>query len=82
MTTTRVLLTAALFTAALYAKDVTVKLADGKGQPVGTAKISQSKNGVAIKLDVKGLTPGEHALHFAVLAFAQPEGQQIGRAHV
>ena len=60
----RVLLAAALFTAALYAKDVTVKLADGKGQPVGTAKISQSKSGVAIKLDVKGLTPGEHALHF------------------
>ena len=58
----RVLLAAALFTAALYAKDVTVKLADGKGQPVGTAKISQSKSGVAIKLDVKGLTPGEHGM--------------------
>ncbi len=69
MTTTRALLTAALLTKALSAplsaKDLTVKLADAKGQPVGTAKISDTKGGgVAIKLDVKNLAPGEHALHF------------------
>ena len=44
MTTTRVLLTAALLATALTAKDVTVKLADGKGQPVGTAKIRMLAN--------------------------------------
>ena len=64
MTITRALLTAALLTTALTAKDLTVKLADGKGQPVGTAKISENKSGVAIKLEVKNLVPGEHALHF------------------
>ena len=65
MTTTRVLLTVAILTTALTAKDLTVKLADGKGQPVGTAKISENKaGGVQIKLDVKNLAPGEHALHF------------------
>ena len=65
MTITRVLLTAALLTTALTAKDLTVKLADGQGQPVGTAKISENKGGgVEIKLDVKNLVPGEHALHF------------------
>jgi Cu-Zn family superoxide dismutase len=65
MTITRVLLMAALLTKALTAKDLTVKLADGKGQPVGTAKISDNKGGgVEIKLDVKNLAPGEHALHF------------------
>jgi superoxide dismutase, Cu-Zn family len=65
MTITRVLLTATVLTAALAAKDLTVKLADGKGQPVGTAKISENKGGgVKIKLDVKNLVPGEHALHF------------------
>ena len=63
--TTRVLLTAAILTTALTAKDLTVKLADGKGQPIGTAKISENKaGGVQIKLDVKNLAPGEHALHF------------------
>ena len=65
MTTTRVLLTVAILTTALTTKDLTVKLADGKGQPVGTAKISENKaGGVQIKLDVKNLAPGEHALHF------------------
>lgn len=65
MTITRVLLTAGLLTTALTAKNITVKLADGQGQPVGTAKISENKGtGVEIKLDVKNLVPGEHALHF------------------
>ena len=65
MTIIRVLLTAGLLTTALTAKDFTVKLADGKGQAVGTAKISETKGGgVEIKLDVKNLVPGEHALHF------------------
>ena len=65
MTITRALLTAALLTTALTAKDLTVKLADGQGKPVGTAKISENKGGgVEIKLDVQNLVPGEHALHF------------------
>jgi Cu-Zn family superoxide dismutase len=46
-------------------KPVTVQLQDGKGQSVGMATISEGKggNGVAIKLDLKNLTPGEHAVH-------------------
>jgi Cu-Zn family superoxide dismutase len=45
-------------------KPVTVALTDAKGQPVGTAKISDAnKGGVLIQLNVKGLPPGEHAAH-------------------
>jgi Cu-Zn family superoxide dismutase len=45
-------------------KPVTVALMDAKGQPVGTAKISDAnKGGVVIQLNVKGLPPGEHAAH-------------------
>ena len=41
-----------------------VTLNDAKGQPVGTATITAaSKQGISIALDVKGLGPGEHALH-------------------
>ena len=40
-----------------------VTLNDAKGQPVGTATITAAKQGVSIALDVKGLGPGEHALH-------------------
>lgn len=41
-----------------------VELKDAKGASVGTATISAaSGGGIAIALDVKGLTPGEHAIH-------------------
>lgn len=42
----------------------TVELKDGKGESVGTATISPAKKGVTVKLNVKGLPAGEHALHF------------------
>ena len=42
-----------------------VDLKDAKGNSVGMAMISPVKGGgVSIDVDVKGLPPGEHALHF------------------
>ena len=42
-----------------------VDLKDAKGNSVGMAMLSPAKGGgVTIDLDVKGLPPGEHALHF------------------
>jgi len=51
--------------ATVYAatKPVTVSLKDADGKDVGTAKISGKGPGVKIALDVKGLAPGEHAVH-------------------
>lgn len=42
---------------------VKVDLKNGQGQSIGTATLSTSMNMVHIALDVKGLTPGEHAIH-------------------
>ena len=46
-------------------KPVKVDMKDAKGASIGTATISAKKSGqgVDIKLDLKGLPPGEHALH-------------------
>ncbi|HWF11287.1 MAG TPA: superoxide dismutase family protein [Bryobacteraceae bacterium] len=62
---TMTLALAGLLGATLYAatRPVTVTLKDGMGKDVGTAKISPSGAGVKIALNVKGLTPGEHAVH-------------------
>jgi len=40
-----------------------VQLKDAKGQSVGSAVIKPAATGVAIKLQLKGLPAGEHAIH-------------------
>jgi Cu-Zn family superoxide dismutase len=40
-----------------------VKLQNGQGKSVGTATLQQSAAGVAIKLNVHDLTPGDHGIH-------------------
>lgn len=44
-------------------KSVTVELKNGQGESVGTARLMPAKQGVNIRLNLKGLTPGEHAIH-------------------
>ena len=52
-------------TVSLSAQMKHVDLKDAKGNSVGMAMISPAKGGgVSIDLDLKGLPPGEHALHF------------------
>jgi superoxide dismutase, Cu-Zn family len=43
-----------------------VDLKNAEGASIGSATLSRSAGGVSIALDLKGLTPGEHALHVHV----------------
>jgi Cu-Zn family superoxide dismutase len=42
----------------------TVELKNAQGESVGTATLSEAGKGIRIKLDLKNLPPGSHAIHF------------------
>jgi superoxide dismutase, Cu-Zn family len=71
-------------------REITVAIKDAKGADVGTVKIKSLSSGVELKLNLRGLLPGAHAIHFHQNAKCEapdfksagphfnPEGKQHG----
>ena len=74
---TAALVISSAFSAAAQ-KAVKVEMHDGQGNPVGTAELSSAAQGVNIRLDLKSLPPGEHAIH--VHGVAKCEGPAFASA--
>lgn len=60
---------------------VKVEMKDGAGQSIGTATLSESMGMVHIQLDLKGLKPGEHALHVHATAKCEGPGFTTAGGH-
>jgi Cu-Zn family superoxide dismutase len=69
-------------TVALSAQMKHVDLKDAKAASVGMAMISAAKDGgISIDLDVKGLAPGEHAVHIHSVAKCEGPGFTTAGPH-
>jgi Cu-Zn family superoxide dismutase len=72
------LLAAGLSLPAAAAETAKAPLKDKSGKDVGAVELVQTPAGVLLKVDVKGLPPGEHAFHIHAVGKCEPPFESAG----
>jgi Cu-Zn family superoxide dismutase len=63
-------------------RDTTVQIQSRGGEPVGTATLTtEGSNGIRFHLDLRGLPPGEHALHIHERPVCEPPSFESAGPH-
>jgi Cu-Zn family superoxide dismutase len=62
-------------------KKKVIELKNAQGKSVGVATVGAANKGVTVKLNLKGLPPGEHAVHFHQVAKCEAPDFKSAGAH-
>jgi Cu-Zn family superoxide dismutase len=67
-----------VFTAPALAQSAKAAVKDASGNDIGSAELTQTTTGVLIKLNLKGLPPGDHAFHVHAVGKCEPPFDSAG----
>jgi len=61
---------------------LTLDILDTTGKSLGTGELTETSKGISLRLQVKGLSPGEKGIHFHEVGLCEPPDFKTAGSHV